>query len=117
MRNTNQKTQANYEHPGLSTLRKILTRMRWDDQGGYPGYQGKGKWDFISTALPQTTPEELNQLLDLAGIVPDKIVPLGDCRNCVHSDHGRERGYKAPCDSCGRPGMTNFKPIQLRRKK
>lgn len=118
---TNAAKQSNPEHPGLDVLRKVLMRLRWDDQGGFVGYHGKGKWDFLSTALPQVTPEELNALMDLVGIVPDKIVSLGSCRNCAHSDKGRERGYKPPCVSCKRPRMSNFQPkpklVQLRRKK
>jgi len=107
------------EHPGLAVLRKVLKKLRWDDQGGYVGYRGKGKWDFISTSLPHVTPEELNHLFDFVGIVPDKIVPLGSCRNCAHSENGREKGYRQPCSSCGRPRMTNFTPklVQLRKKK
>lgn len=93
---------------GIEVLRTVLQRLRWDDQGGYPGLCRDGGWDFASTSLPQTTPDELNALFELAGIVPDPIVPLGSCGDCAHADGGRERGYANPCGSCKRPRMSNF---------
>ena len=43
---------------GMEMLRTVLRRLRWDDQGGYPGYRGNGRWDFVTAGLPQVTPEE-----------------------------------------------------------
>ena len=94
---------------GLAALRDILKRMRWDDQGGYPSYYGNGRWGFVTTGLPQTTPDELNTLFAMVGVVPDKIESLGDCRDCAHSIGGHERGYVRPCLDCKRPRMSNFK--------
>jgi hypothetical protein len=94
----------------IDELRTALRRLRWDDQDGYPGYHGNGRWDFVSTGLP-VTPDELNALFELAGIVPDVIVPLGHCEDCLHAVNGRERGYVEPCGSCKRPRMSNFVPV------
>ena len=105
------------EHPGLTALRNILKRKRWDEQGGYSGYKGEGKWDFISTGLPQVSPQELNELFALVGLEPDVIIPLGDCEDCAHSKNGREQGYHGPCSPCKRPRMSNFTPIKLRVKR
>lgn len=35
---------------GISALRAVLRRMRWDDQGGYPGRRG-GKWDLYPSTM------------------------------------------------------------------
>lgn len=72
------------EQSAKAVLQRVLLRLRWDDQGGYVGYEGDGKWNFISTSLPQVTTKELNTLMWLAGIVPDVIEPLGDCSDCQH---------------------------------
>jgi hypothetical protein len=93
---------------GLKVLRNVLLRLRSKEQGGFTSYMGNGKWSFVSTGLPQTSPEELNVLLDLAGIVPEKVVPRGSCETCVYSRNGRERGYEQPCLTCLRPLMSNF---------
>lgn len=95
----------------MTALRRVLTRMRWDDQGGYPGLID-GKWNFVTTGLPQTTPEELDALFALAGIVPDEIVTKGHCEDCAHAVNGRERGYSGPCSPCKRPQMSNFVPVR-----
>jgi hypothetical protein len=106
-------------HPGIIALRSILKSMRWDDQGGYSSYLGDGKWGFVSTGLPQTTPKQLNALFDLAGIVPDVIVPKGYCEDCAHAKPNareggfityHEQGYAGPCSPCKRPKMSNFVP-------
>lgn len=95
---------------GLAVLRRILRAMRWHDQGGYRAWDD-GKWSFVSTSLPQTTPEELDALFSLAGIEPDEIVPKGNCFHCEHArDDGTERGYDRPCVSCSRPYLSNFVP-------
>lgn len=99
----------------LAVLGNVLRRLRWDDQGGYPGLHN-GKWTFASTCLPATTPEELNVLFKLAGIVPDEIRSLGHCAECAHartySDGTRdEQGYAGPCSACKRPRMSNFVPM------
>lgn len=101
---------------GMETLRVVLKRMRWDDQDGYLSVGPDGKYaghaSFITTGLPQVTPEELDALMELAGIVPDPIVTLGSCSDCVHATaDGRERGYSRPCFDCSRPQHSNFDPI------
>jgi hypothetical protein len=97
------------EHKGIAALRAVLQRMRWDDQGGYPGRSG-GEWTFVSTDLSRVTPKELDALFALAGIEPDEIVSRGKCSKCAHAEDGRERGYREPCLSCTRPLMSNFVP-------
>jgi hypothetical protein len=98
----------------LEVLRTVLLRLRNDDQGGFNCYRAGvqelgGHWMFVSTALPQTTPDELDALMDLAGIIPDEIVPIGHCYKCKFSnEHGNERGYKEPCLTCKHPLMSNF---------
>jgi hypothetical protein len=97
---------------GIQALRSVLQRTRWDDQGGYPGYRGNGKWDFVSTGL-QTTPKELNALFALVGLVPDVITPKGSCKECRNSNCGVEYGYKTKtCCTCKRPQMSNFAPFR-----
>lgn len=101
---------------GLDALRAVLRRMRWNDQGGYPGLY-KGKWTFVSTGLPQTTPKELNALFAMAGIVPDEIQSIGDCETCKFSENGRERGWRdTHCIHCKRPKMSEYKPMPKARK-
>jgi hypothetical protein len=100
---------------GIKVLARVLKRARWDDQGGYPSYNN-GKWSFISSGLPQATPEEWDALFALAGIVPDEIVSKGSCEDCSHAkvlaDGSRaEKGYVQPCLSCKRPSMSNFEPL------
>ncbi len=113
--------EAEEKLDGLEVLRTVLKRLRSDDQGGYISYEGNGKWSFVSTSLPQTTPEELNALFELAGIVPDVIVPKGSCEDCANAKvlpDGRrvERGYAGPCSPCKRPIMSNFVPITKKRR-
>jgi hypothetical protein len=107
------KTTAEAIHPGMKALREILRGMRLHDQGGYTdvGKDGKfaGHAGFISSGIGQATPEQLDALFDLAGIVPDAIEPLGSCRECVWGDaRGGDLGWGAPCAGCCRPKMTNF---------
>jgi hypothetical protein len=98
---------------GIKVLSKILRDLRWNDQGGYVSYLGKGKWAFVSTGLPQTKPAELNALFAMCGIEPDVIKIKGDCDDCAHSVNGREQGYKGPCLTCLRPShINNFKPMK-----
>jgi hypothetical protein len=96
-------------------IRRLMLAMRWDDQGGYSGRQN-GKWDFISTSLAQTYPEELDALMAFAGIVPDEIKSKGDCADCEFSVDGptgrHERGYEMPCLKCSRPYHSNFVPLK-----
>ncbi len=106
---------------GTAALRAILKRKRDDKQGGYHGREN-GKWDFISSGLSGISPEEMDALFALAGIVPDEIVSKGDCKDCKHAvkKHNRwgEQGYEGPCLSCARPQMSNFVPCsKLDRKK
>lgn len=99
----------------LNVLRAVLQRARWNEQGGYPS-RTNGRWDFVSSGLPQASPEEWDALFRLAGIVPDEIVSNGSCAQCAHAVNGHERGYRQPCSTCARPKMTNFKPIAVRRR-
>lgn len=98
----------NVTEENLAILRDVLSRLRWHDQGGFASYSGDGRWTFVSTGLPQTSPAELNALLDLAGIVPDKIESIGDCGTCQYSKGGHETGCIA-CWKCMRPMMSNYK--------
>lgn len=107
----------------MDVLRRVLKRLRWDDQGGYPGYRGDGKWAFVSVGLPQVDADELNALLEFAGIVPDEIVPLGSCADCKFAiiyERGtpaQERGYRSPCVGCMRPRHDRFVPCENPRAK
>jgi hypothetical protein len=99
----------------LDVLGAILRRMRSDQQGGYPSLH-RGKWSFVSTGLPQTSPKELNVLFAGCGIVPDEIKSNGSCETCINAritDDGErvERGYAAPCSGCLRPKMSNYLPV------
>lgn len=99
-------------HSGFAVLRAVLRRKRLDDQGGYPDVRDGKFTGFVSTSLPQVTPEELDALFALAGVVPDAIVPLGDCDDCVSGNAaGGDLGWAEPCCSCKRPKMTNFVPL------
>ncbi len=104
------KKQAQEE--GLAVLRAVLQRMRNEKQDGYTDCKnGKfsGTARFISCGLPQATPEELDALFALAGIVPDAIESNGSCSTCVYGDaRGGNQGWDAPCCSCAHPKMTNF---------
>lgn len=93
---------------GIEALRNVLLRMRNDKQHGYMSYNGNGEWSFVSTGLPQTSPEELNALFELAGIEPDVIKTIGDCEDCAFSVNGRDGGYAAHCCDCLHPMMSNF---------
>lgn len=90
------------DHPGILALRRILARMRWDNQGGYSS-RVNGRWAFSSTGLAQTTPAELDALFALAGMTADEIETVGDCADCGNAIDGQERGYSPPCGSCLRP--------------
>lgn len=97
-------------------LRTVLMRLRWDKQDGFPGVGPDGKYTghagFITTDLPQVTPEELDQLMELAGIMPDQIINLGLCKDCLHArPDGTERGYSRPCVMCSRPQHSHFTPV------
>ena len=100
-------------------IKRVLRAQRWDDQGGYSCYGGNGKWNFAQTSIGgYITSEEYNALFAFAGIVPDKIVSLGDCRNCANSEDGHEQGYSTKeCVSCRRPQMSNFVPMKRRGPK
>lgn len=102
---------------GIMVLQDVLKRARWDNQGGYPSYQGDGKWSFVTAGLPQASPAEWNALFKLAGIEPDVIVSIGSCHDCQHAKtlpDGRrvERAWAGQkCCSCGHPRMSNFEPL------
>ncbi|MBU2249384.1 MAG: hypothetical protein KKD77_21730 [Gammaproteobacteria bacterium] len=103
----------------LELLREVLLRTRNNVQGGWMGYRGNGKWDFVSMGLPQVTPEEFNELLALVGIEPDGVESLGSCKDCKYSVNGRERGYSMPCARCLRPRHDLFELTEqegVRRK-
>ena len=91
----------------VAALRSILLARRSSEQGGYPGRR-KGSWDGSISALGG--PDNLDALFAFAGITPDEIEPRGDCKDCVNSDDGRERGYARPCVDCTRPYNSNFVP-------
>ena len=96
---------------GLEVLRRVLLRLRWDNQGGFPSLRHDLTFGESGTiGLPQATPKEIEVLMGLAGIVPDRIESLGSCRTCKWSDNGNERGYSVPCVSCKRPRMTLWEP-------
>ena len=98
--------------PGVATLRTVLMHMRWNDQGGYPGYYN-GQWNGASSL--EIAPDELDMLFAFVGVVPDEIPPLGQCVDCANAKMSNgvrhERGYEGPCFSCKRPRMSNFVPI------
>jgi len=105
-------------HPGIVALRKALKERRDDEQGGYSGYCGGGKWSFAATSVGHFTPEEYNALFDLVGIVPDEVPVKGHCEDCKFAKpcekegfvtfHGQ--GYVGPCLTCKGASMSNFKP-------
>ncbi len=95
---------------GLEVLSRVLQRLRDDEQGGYPSYAGNGRWGFVSTGLPQVTPDELNALFAAVGIKPDVIQSKGSCTTCMFAKDGHERGYAQPCSGCSRPVMSNYIP-------
>ncbi len=101
---------------GLVTLRRVLMRLRSERQDGFHDVGADGKYAgnvvWLTSGLPQVTPEELDKLMELAGITPDPIMPNGTCRECIHAEpSGRTRGRSSPCISCARPKMTNFDPM------
>ena len=97
----------------IETLRSVLMRMRWDSQDGFPGVGANGLYaGFVTAGLPQASPEEIDDLMELAGICPGPIVTKGLCKDCRHATpSGHERGYAIPCIDCGRPQMSNFVPL------
>jgi hypothetical protein len=108
--------KTNQEHPGILALREILRRMRSDDQDGYSDVGEDGKFTgtayFSGRGLGMATPEQLDALFDLAGIVPDPIAVNGSCSECVHGDaRGGDLGWGRPCCGCSRPKMTHFVPL------
>jgi hypothetical protein len=107
------------EHPGITAVRDLLRAMRLDEQGGYLGRGPDGTWHFGSMGLGQVTPDQLDALFDLVDLVPEPIVSLGHCRDCLFSKPYKskdgqigwaERGYSNPCSPCKRPKMSNFEP-------
>jgi hypothetical protein len=100
------------EHPGITALREVLWSMRWHDQGGYCSYLGDGKWGFVTSGLPQTTPEQLNAMMALVGIIPDRIESVGSCAECAHFLEHRG-GRWGPCGSCKKPRNGNFEPVHI----
>lgn len=101
---------------GLSVLKTVLLRMRWDDQGGFSS-RSDGEWMFASAGLPQVSPDELDALMDAVGIIPDEIQSKGSCQECKHAINGHERGYVRPCLDCKRPLMSNFVPAKALAKR
>lgn len=102
------------EHPGVVALRRMLRDMRSDDQDGYMGFRN-GKWDNPNGhPVGCATPDELDAMFDLVGVVPDEIVSKGTCDTCRESDQGRERGYFGKCSPCMRPSHSNWAPLYNR---
>ena len=111
------------EHPGMTVLRRLLVSMRSERSDGYHDVGPNGKFagtaNLISKGLPQATPEDLDALFDLVGVVPDVIAPNGDCADCIHGrvnppvSDGRThhaRGWWRPCSSCTHPKRDRFDP-------
>jgi hypothetical protein len=101
---------------GLVTLRRVLMRLRNNNQDGFYSVGADGKYAgnavWSTAGLPQVTPEELDELMELAGITPDPIVPNGTCHECIHAQpNGKNRGRSRPCSGCSRPKMTDFEPM------
>lgn len=97
---------------GLEALRAILKRMRNDEQNSYHDVKNGKFSGFISRGFGQATPDELNAIFELAGIVPDGIQVNGTCKDCVFGNAGGgDLGWAQPCCSCSRPKMTNFVPL------
>jgi len=93
----------------VDAIRTAIQRLRDDDQNGY-AHVHNGKWR--EGASLRFNAEQMNALCELAGIVPDGIVPNGACNGCIHADYtGGEGGWRAPCSSCSGPKMTNFVPL------
>jgi hypothetical protein len=112
------KSMSIPEHPGIGALRRVLTALRDDEQGGYHGTEG-GLFSAGSAPLTMRspgyfTPHELDNLFDLVGVKPNDIVPLGECSTCRFD--GTDV-WAQPCVSCSQPRMTNFVPAaKLKRK-
>ncbi len=100
---------------GIAALRPMLLAMRWDKSGGYTGRHG-GKWHSEGSHL-SATGVQLDALFALAGITPDEIECRGDCKDCVNSDNGRERGYAKPCVDCLRPWHSNFVALAVVKRR
>lgn len=102
--------QRSQRQQDLATLRSVIERENdWHGQGGAIGYLGDGQWSFASISI-HFTGDEMNALFRLAGVEPKRIIPIGSCKTCAHSEDGRERGYRSrECCSCNRPIMSNFK--------
>lgn len=95
------------------TLRTVLMRMRDEGQDGFHGAGPDGRFEgaalFVTTGLPQVTAPELDQLMKLAGITPDPIIPNGSCKDCCHKGpYGGSRGWGMPCAGCAAPKLTRF---------
>ena len=99
----------------LDTLRSVLMRLRNEAQDGFHDVGPDGKFAGYSawtTTSLNVTPEELDSLMELAGIVPDPIQRKGKCADCVHARlNGRNRAWGRPCSACQSPKMSNFAPI------
>lgn len=105
------------EHPGIKVLRRAITGMRNDEQGGYDGFRN-GRWERDRVFGVDVSTADMAALCDLAGVVPDEIKINGHCEDCVHADDdGDEGGWRQPCCSCSRPKMTNFVPLSTLTKR
>lgn len=93
----------------LNVLREALKRQRDNEQDGY-NHLSDGK--FTERLLVAFTKEEADCLFEMVGLVPDPIVPLGECDDCANADAGGEhRGWDTPCSGCASPKMSNFVPL------
>ena len=97
----------------MNVLREVLMRLRSEGQDGFRDVGSDGRYVgtacFVATTLPHVTPGELDGLMELAGIVPDPIVPNGSCGTCSHEDPaGGSRGWGMPCAGCAAPKLTRF---------
>ena len=111
-----QKKQTIAEHPGIAVLRGLFRSMRREDQDGYDDVKDGKFVGFIARPVGSASPDEMNALFDLAGIVPDAIEPSGSCETCVFGvplPDGRTGtlGWSRPCCSCAAPKLTEFVPL------
>src|SRR5262245_22193310 len=70
----------------------------------------RGRWS-VAVAFGVMIPVGLaKEIYRATGRTPARTgKPLGSCRTCKFSIKGRDRGWSAPCVSCSRPEMTNWK--------
>ncbi len=99
----------------LNVLREALKRERNEKQGGYD-HMRDGK--FTERLSVTFSKEEADCLFEMVGLVPDPIVPLGECDDCANADAGGvPRGWDIPCSGCASPKMSRFVPLTALMRK